>query len=149
MNDSEQKSLKGTSSESTSADASKRPIRDKGAAAILLNPAITNAMAINRIAKMKTPFSPAVLAEALSEQIEKLNGGSLDSLEGILLAQTHTLDHVFVAMLQRALDAPTLEQGEMCMRLAFRAQESGDGGVRATNQHWWRGPGQQWRHRQG
>lgn len=98
------------------------PIRDKAAATVLLDPAATNAMAINRIAKMRTPFSPAVLAAALSDQIAKLNSGSLDQVEGILLAQTHTLDHLFVAMVRRALDAPTIEQGEICMRLAFRAQ---------------------------
>jgi hypothetical protein len=62
------------------------------------------------------------LAEELSGQVGKVQGGDLGRVEAVLVAQLHTLDALANRLIQRAMTQEYLKQYETFLRLALKAQ---------------------------
>lgn len=67
-----------------------------------------------------TDFSDIVFE--LREQIDCVLGGKLDRGEAMLVAQAHALDAIFNRLAQRAATSTQVNQYDMFMKLALRAQ---------------------------
>ena len=63
-----------------------------------------------------------VLAAELGAQVKAVNDGSLQRAEGMLIAQAHTLDAIFVNLMRRATTQTMLPQWEAYMRMGMKAQ---------------------------
>lgn len=62
------------------------------------------------------------LARELRRQTEAINRGDMTRAENMLLAQAHTLDALFANLATRAMNSRHLDNMEVFMRLAFKAQ---------------------------
>lgn len=62
------------------------------------------------------------LRTVLIKQCSDIHGGSMKRLEYMLLAQAHSLDVVFASLARRAIGQDGLQQYEVHMKLALRAQ---------------------------
>ena len=71
-----------------------------------------------------------VLANELAVQVKAVNHGDLQRTEGMLLAQAHALDAIFVNLMRRAIGQTTMVHWEAYMRMGMKAQ----GQCRATLQ---------------
>ena len=63
----------------------------------------------------------ALVAE-LGRQVEAVNGGDLRRAEGMLIAQAHSLNEIFVNLARRSTTQKYLKQWEAYMRMAMKAQ---------------------------
>ena len=63
-----------------------------------------------------------VLAAELGRQVEAVNSGDMQRVEGILIAQAHALDNIFANLARRAANQEYLKQWEAYMRMAMKAQ---------------------------
>lgn len=70
------------------------------------------------------------LARELRQQTAAINGGDMTRAENMLLAQAHTLDALFANLTARAMGAKHMDNVEVFLRLAFKAQNQ----ARATLQ---------------
>lgn len=91
----------------------------------LLSPEVSAALTMQVWENMHTVDG---LRAALTEQIDEVNGGSLNRPEAMLLAQAHTLDVMFNTLAQKAHTKEYMPHYESLMRMAFKAQ----GQCRAT-----------------
>jgi hypothetical protein len=69
-------------------------------------------------------LSMTVLMDQLAHQCDRVNEGSLDGVERMLMAQSQALDAIFHKLACRALHCDLLSQYETHMRLALKAQSN-------------------------
>jgi hypothetical protein len=62
------------------------------------------------------------LAAELANQVQAVNAGELGRAEGILIAQAHTLDAIFVNLMRRAMNQTTMSHWDAYMRMGLKAQ---------------------------
>lgn len=62
------------------------------------------------------------LAAELATQVQAVNAGQLGRAEGILIAQAHTLDAIFVNLMRRAMSQNTMHNWDAYMRMGLKAQ---------------------------
>ena len=72
----------------------------------------------------KPPFDDCLteLCVALQKQIDAINKGDMKSAEGLLTAQAYTLDAIFHRLAMRSMHVESLQQYELDLKLALRAQ---------------------------
>lgn len=89
-------------------------------ARILIKPEVSAAAVIEKW--QKDTHDVNVLAAELGRQVEAVNRGDLQRVEGLLIAQAHTLDNIFSNLARRAQGQEYLKQWEAYMRMAMKAQ---------------------------
>jgi hypothetical protein len=62
------------------------------------------------------------LSAELSAQVDAVNAGQMARAEGILIAQAHTLDAIFVTLMRRAVHQTMMPQWDAYMRMGMKAQ---------------------------
>lgn len=62
------------------------------------------------------------LVAELSAQVTAVNGGEMARAEGMLIAQAHTLDAIFVNLMRRAMNQSTMPHWDAYMRMGLKAQ---------------------------
>ena len=94
---------------------------DKAIARELIRPAVSAASTIQRI---QSDHEINALAKELQTQIEAVNSGDLRRAEGMLIAQAHTLDGLFNALVGRSLKnmGEYMGAAETYLRLALKSQ---------------------------
>ena len=125
-----QKAVAAATRDTVKVDVQKNEASDSAIARTLTRPEMNAACVIQAFNKSHEVNS---LASELSAQAALVNGGNLGRVEGILVAQAHTLDALFTSLSRRAhlnLDGGHLVAGETYLRLALKAQSQ----CRATSQ---------------
>ena len=89
-------------------------------ARILIKPEVSAAAVIEKW--QKDTHDVNLLAAELGRQVEAVNRGDLQRVEGMLIAQAHTLDNIFSNLARRAQGQEYLKQWEAYMRMAMKAQ---------------------------
>lgn len=62
------------------------------------------------------------LVTELAAQVGAVNNGEMTRAEGLLIAQAHTLDAIFVNLMRRAMNQTTMHHWEAYMRMGMKAQ---------------------------
>lgn len=91
------------------------------AVAVALTRPETNSAAVIENWQKDTHEVNALAAE-LRAQIEAVNGGDLQRAEGMLISQAHALENIFAHLARKATDVKYLDQWEVYMRMAMKAQ---------------------------
>ena len=87
-----------------------------------LRPTVQAALTLRDYNKVFGELSINTLVDDLGKQCERASSGDLKRAEAILTAQAHTLDAIFHNLARRAQRAEYLNQLELNMRLALKAQ---------------------------
>lgn len=89
-------------------------------AEIALNPVLRARNTLNKLSGQE--HDTFALAIELKKQIDAVASGDLRNAEAILFSQTHVLDQLFHNLISNAVSSESLAAMEMCLRLAYKAQ---------------------------
>ena len=99
--------------------ADKEDSRNQAIAKMLIKPSLQAAFTIHEWENTSDAVS---IMDVLSKQIHEVNQGNMNQAEAMLLAQAHTLDALFNNLARRAKNQQYLNQLEINLRLALKAQ---------------------------
>lgn len=104
--------------------ATVRPGESEGAALArtALLPEVQSALTTADFMRVHGEMLLPGLVDALADQVDLVKGGDLSRIEGIMVAQSHTLDSIFNDLARRAIRAEYMDNFDRYMRLALRAQ---------------------------
>jgi hypothetical protein len=88
----------------------------------MLKPSVQAALTVKDYNKSLGEMSINTLVFALSDQCEAASSGDLKRGEALLTAQAHTLDAIFNNLARKAARCEYLNQAEVNLRLALKAQ---------------------------
>ena len=88
----------------------------------LASPSVQASQTVYALNKGSEGAEAEALRKELEGQIKAVNGGDLKRVEAMLTAQAHTLDALFNFYARRAGASDSLNQFEVMLRLALRAQ---------------------------
>lgn len=100
----------------------KDPEKEKALANMVLRPSLQAALTAGQFLPYKDEVTTVAVMDELVRQFESVKGGNLDRGEAMLVAQAHTLDAIFNRLAQSASQVSMINQYEMFMKLALRAQ---------------------------
>jgi hypothetical protein len=95
---------------------------DEAIARMSLRPSVQAALTVMDYNKAFGELSLNTLVSDLAEQCKKASSGDLSRAEAMLTAQAHTLDAIFNMLARRATHAEYLNQIDVQLRLALKAQ---------------------------
>lgn len=87
-----------------------------------LQPTFQAAVTLSEYGKPFGDIDVGCLIDCLQEQTRAANDGDLSRAEAMLSAQAHTLDSIFNALAQRAINAKYIDNLDCYLKLALRAQ---------------------------
>lgn len=91
-------------------------------AEVMLSSTILNATTVQSFSKMMGEIDLTEAAIVMKEKSEKIIAGDLSGLEATLAAQVASLNAIFVTLARRSANNEYLNQMEINMRLALKAQ---------------------------
>lgn len=94
--------------------------RDQAVARKLTRPEVGSAAVIEAWAQGTHDVN--ALVTELASQVEAINSGQMARAEGMLIAQAHTLDAIFVNLMRRAMNQTTMPHWDAYMRIGLKAQ---------------------------
>lgn len=98
------------------------PEKEQAMATMVLRPSLQAALTAGQFLPYKEEVSTVAVMDELVRQFESVKGGNLDRGEAMLVAQAHTLDAIFNRLAQSASQMSMINQYEVFMKLALRAQ---------------------------
>ncbi|MCG8036120.1 MAG: hypothetical protein JAZ19_03695 [Candidatus Thiodiazotropha taylori] len=87
-----------------------------------IKPSIHAAIAIAEYDRYYGEFDLSSLIDALEEQVDQVEQGDLSRSDAMLTTQAHTLDAIFNHLARRALHQEYINQMDVFLKLALRAQ---------------------------
>ena len=98
------------------------PKQRKQQAAILVSPSVNAALTAEQFLPRGSATNFSDIVFELRDQIDCVLGGKLDRGEAMLVTQAHALDAIFNRLAQKASRMGLINQYEMYMKLALKAQ---------------------------